>query len=123
MDEVIVTKKIFIISMIFLIMIIIVYGSYQFREPVLTEQQAKSKAKMYLDTVNLQMHLSYDTKKDAESSSLNKDTFWNKIAGNRTWYVHIDGVLVILEADNGQFIAMIFPLDGVITRENYPDWF
>lgn len=104
-------------------MIIIVYGSYQFREPVLTEQQAISKAKMYLDTVNLQMHLSYDTKKDAESSSLNKDTFWNKIAGNRTWYVHIDGVLVILEADNGQFIEMIFPLDGVITRENYPDWF
>lgn len=62
-DEVIVTKKLFRVSIIFLMMTIIAYGSYQYQKPILTEQQAISNAKIYLDTVNLEMHLSYDTKK------------------------------------------------------------
>lgn len=62
-------------------------------------------------------------KKDTENSWLNKDTFWNKIAGNRTWYVHIDGVLVTLDANGGQLLEMIFPMDGVITKEDHPAWF
>jgi len=116
-----VTKKIGY-SIISLIILIIIFGFYQLQKPILTEHEAISKAKMYLDTVNQQLELTYNTN-IVEMSLLSKDTFWNKATGNRTWYIHIDGVAVILEADTGEFINMVFPMDGVITREEHPDWF
>jgi hypothetical protein len=115
-----VTKKI-VYSIISLIIVIIIFGCYQLQRTILTEHEAISKAKMYLDTVNQQLDLTYNT--NIVEMSLNKDTLWNKATGNRTWYIHIDGVAVTLEADTGELINMVFPMDGVITREEHPDWF
>ena len=107
---------------ILLIPVLILFGYYQFQKPILTEHEATSKARKYLETVNRYLDLTYNTN-IVEMSVLNNDTFWNKATGNRTWYIHIDGVAILLEADNGEFIDMVFPLDGVITKEEHPDWF
>jgi hypothetical protein len=64
----------------------------------------------------------YNTNDGVESSWISKDTFWNKLSSNRAWHVYI-GVAVFLEADTGEFKKMVFPLDGVITRNEHPDWF
>ncbi|WP_127496762.1 hypothetical protein [Paenibacillus glycanilyticus] len=98
-------------SIILLIAVLIIFGLYRFEEPILTEHEATSKARMYLETVNRNLDLTYNTN-IVEMSVLNKDTFWNKVTGNRTWYIHIDGVAINLEADSGEFIDMVFPYDG-----------
>ncbi|TCZ73246.1 hypothetical protein E0485_21365 [Paenibacillus albiflavus] len=109
-------------SIILLIIVIIILGFFQVQKPILTEHEAIFKAKMYLDTVNQKLNLTYNTN-IVQMSLLNNDTLWSKVTGNRTWYIHIDGVAVILEAYTGKFFNMVFPLDGVITREENPDWF
>jgi len=109
-------------SILSLIVLLVLFGLYQIQKPILTEHEAASKASKYLETVNNNLDLTYNTN-NVEMSVLNKDTLWNKAAGNRTWYIHIDGVAIFLEADSGDFIRMVFPLDGVITREEHPHWF
>lgn len=109
-------------TIISLSIVIIFLGFYQLQRPILTEYEAISKAKIYLNKVGQKLDLTYNTN-IVEMSFLNNDTLWSKATGNRTWYIHIDGVAVILEAYTGEFINMVFPLDGVISREEHPDWF
>jgi hypothetical protein len=85
-------KKIIIISSLLISIIIISFIVYQLNKPILTQNEAIAKAKIYLDIADEKMHLPFDTKKDAESSWRNKDSFLNKVTGNRTWAVVIDGV-------------------------------
>ncbi|NIK72426.1 hypothetical protein [Paenibacillus sp. BK720] len=116
-------KKIGVLIILLLIMVTLVIGLYQIQKPLLPEDQALSKAIMYLDAVNRNMDLTYNTKNGAESSWLNEDTFWNQLTRDRTWTINIDGVAVDLDAYTGEFIDMVFPMDGVITRGEHPDWF
>ncbi|HZG87889.1 hypothetical protein [Paenibacillus sp.] len=109
-------------TIITLVLVLFTLGFYQFQKPILNEQEAVTKAKVYLQTVNRNLDLTYNTD-FVELRVFNKDTFLNKATGNRTWYIHIDGVAILLEADTGEFIRMVFPLDGVITKEEHPDWF
>ncbi|TLS50807.1 hypothetical protein FE782_19120 [Paenibacillus antri] len=69
--------------LISLIAVLIIFGGYQLQRPILTEQEAASKAKQYLETVNQKLDLSYNIN-IVEIGALNKDTFWNNVTGNRT---------------------------------------
>ena len=62
------------------------------------------------------MNGDFDTEKQAEYCLLRNDTFLNKIIGNRQWSVMIDGLAVDIKADTGEFVEMVFPLDGVINE-------
>ncbi|NEW04637.1 hypothetical protein GK047_01180 [Paenibacillus sp. SYP-B3998] len=116
-------KKIIIIAS-FLIIILISFAIYQFNQPALTKNDAIAKAGIYLTTVIEKMNLPYNTKNVEESSwYISKNDFWNKAIGNTRWIGFIDGVGINIKADTGDFIQMIFPLDGVITKEEHPDWF
>ncbi|MDF2649005.1 MAG: hypothetical protein K0Q73_4810 [Paenibacillus sp.] len=114
-------KKIIVRLALLLAVIIIIVG-YQYARPILTSDEAISIATKHMDTVNNKMNLSYKTN-NIESSWVNKDTFWNIATGNRKWSVSIDGVGININAYTGEFIDMIFPLDGVIAKDDYPDWF
>jgi hypothetical protein len=116
-------KKIIIISSL-LIIIIISFAIYQFNQPILTKNDAIAKATIYLTTVNEKMNLPYNTKNVEESTwYISKNNFWNKAIGNTRWTGFIDGIAFYIKADTGDFIQMIFPLDGVVTKEEHPDWF
>jgi hypothetical protein len=99
-----------------LLMAISVFVIYQFQKPILTENNAIIKAKEYVNVINAKMNTDYDTGKLAAYCVLESDTVWNKIIGNRQWSVMIDGVEVDIKANTGEFVKMIFPLDGVITE-------
>lgn len=47
---------------------------------------------------------------------LENNTDWNEVIGNRQWFIMIDGVAVYIKAITGEFVQMVFPLDGVITE-------
>lgn len=116
-------KKIIIIAS-FLVIIFISFAIYQFNQPLLTKNDAITKAGIYLTTVNAKMNLPYNTKNVEESSwYISKDDFWNKVTGNSKWNGFIDGVSFQIDADTGEFIDMVFPMDGVITKKEHPDWF
>lgn len=114
-------KKLIVRLTLLLAVIIIIVG-YQYARPILTSDEAISIATKHMEIVNNKMNLSYKTN-NFESSRVNKDTFWNIASGNRKWSVSIDGVGIDINAYTGEFIEMIFPLDGVITKEDHPDWF
>ncbi|MEK3720260.1 hypothetical protein [Paenibacillus sp. FSL H8-0034] len=109
-----------------LLIVLVVLGcwsTYEYNKPILTNEQAISSAKRYLNTVNEKKKINIKTESPVELIYLNKNSFWDKATGNRTWEIVIDGVAVYLEADTGQFIQLIFPLDGIIMKADYPDWF
>jgi hypothetical protein len=114
-------KKI-IVRLTLLFFVIISIVGYQYARPILTSDEAISIAKKHMNTVNAKMNLSYKTN-NIEGTWVNKDTFWNIATGNRKWSVSIDGVGININAYTGEFIDMIFPLDGVIAKDDYPDWF
>ncbi|MDQ0060203.1 hypothetical protein [Paenibacillus harenae] len=62
------------------------------------------------------MNADFDTEKIAAYCVLENDTIWNKITENRQWSVMIDGVAVDIMANTGEFVQMVFPLDGFITE-------
>ncbi|BBH24180.1 hypothetical protein Back11_55250 [Paenibacillus baekrokdamisoli] len=62
------------------------------------------------------MNADFDTDKLADYCVLESDTFWTKVNGNRQWSIMIDGVAVDIKANTGEFVQMVFPLDGVITE-------
>jgi hypothetical protein len=108
-----------------LLIFIVVLGAffaYQFQKPVISKVQAISEAKRYFNIVVEQEKLHYNTEK-VSVSSLEKDDAWNILIGNRIWNVFIDGVAIDLEANTGEFIRMIFPTDGVITKNEHSEWF
>ncbi|NOU98687.1 hypothetical protein [Paenibacillus planticolens] len=103
------------ISLVFLISISL-FIIYQFQKPVLTEDIAIIKAKEYIQVINKKMNVDIDTQKSAEYCVLTKDTVWNKIIGNTQWSVMIDGYSVDIQANTGEFVRVIGPLDGVISE-------
>ncbi|MEW9698669.1 hypothetical protein [Paenibacillus sp. SI8] len=103
------------ISLIFL-MSISLFVIYQFQKPILTENDATIKAKEYIQVINEKMNAGIDTQKPAEYCVLTNDTVWNKMIGNRQWSVMVDGYGVDIQANTGEFVQMIGPLDGVITE-------
>ncbi|MDR6550184.1 hypothetical protein [Paenibacillus qinlingensis] len=105
-------RKTIVISLIVLSLIAI----YQFQRPILTEESAVNKAKEYLQIINTNMKENIQTQKLPDYCVLRKDTFWNKMIGNRQWTVMIDGYGVDIQAYKGEFIQMVGPLDGVITE-------
>ena len=117
-------KKSIILSSI-LVVFIIGFINYQFHKPLLSKSEAIANAEKYLNTVNTKMdNLGYTIKNVEESSwHITKDGFWNTAFGKRQWSGFIDGVAIDVEADSGDFIRMTFPLDGVITKKGYPQWF
>ncbi|GFZ77808.1 hypothetical protein GCM10008018_24300 [Paenibacillus marchantiophytorum] len=62
------------------------------------------------------MNEDIDTQKSSEYCMLTNDTVWNKIIGNRQWSVMVDGYGVTIQANTGEFVQMIGPLDGVISE-------
>jgi hypothetical protein len=101
---------------IILLAVLTVFVIYQFTKPILTEDTASDKAKEYVNLINEKKNSNFDTKKMADYSILNNDNVWNKIIGNRQWTVSIDGVAVYINAYTGEFVEMVFPLDGVINE-------
>jgi len=106
-------KKITLLVLLAAISIVVIY---QFQKPILTENNAILKAKEYVQLVNERLGSTFDTEKPANYCVLDEDTIWNKFIGNRRWSAMIDGVAVDIRVDSGQFIQMVFPLDGVITE-------
>ncbi|MEC0227068.1 hypothetical protein [Paenibacillus alba] len=103
------------VSLVFLISISL-FMFYQFQKPILTEDNAIIKAKEYIQVINKKMNADIDTQKSAEYCVLTNDTVWNKIIGNMQWSVMVDGYGVDIQANTGEFIQMIGPLDGVVTE-------
>ena len=89
---------------------------YQFQKPILTENNAIIKAKEYVKVINEKMNVDFDTEKQVEYCLLKNDTLWNKMTGDRQWSVMIDGLGVDIKANTGEFVQMVFPLDGVINE-------
>lgn len=105
-------KKIFLVSLISISLFII----YQLQKPILTEDNAIIKAKEYIQVINKKMNADIDTQKSAEYCVLTNDTVWNKIIGSRQWSVMVVGYGVNIQANTGEFVQMIGPLDGVISE-------
>jgi lipoprotein signal peptidase len=93
-----------------------IFVIYQIQKPILTENNAIIKAKEYVKVINEKMNGDYDTEKKAAYCLLENDSFWNRIIGNRQWSVMIDGLAVNIKATSGEFVEMVFPLDGVINE-------
>lgn len=108
-------KKIAILSLLCL-GVISVFIIYQYQKPILTENNAIAKAKHYVEVINANLNLNFNTDKPADYCTLENDNFWNKITGNRQWSVMIDGLAVDIKAYNGEFVQSVFPLDGVINE-------
>lgn len=105
-------KRISLLLLIALSMFVI----YQIQKPILSENNAIIKAKEYVKVGNEKMNSDFDTEKQAEYCLLRNDKLWNRIIGNRQWSVMIDGVVVDINANTGEFVEMGFPLDGVINE-------
>ncbi|CAM3163797.1 hypothetical protein PALU110988_05595 [Paenibacillus lupini] len=116
-------KKLLASCCIALFIIAAIYGVYEMQKPLLTEQEALAKARLYLDSVNHHLDLTYRTDSIPTYIILDNDTFWNKATGNTVWDIYLDDILITIDADTGKFNRMIFPMDGVITRGEHPDWF
>lgn len=104
------------ITLIVLVAAMNLFIIYQFQKPTLAENDAIQKAKEYVGAVNAKMNSAFDTEKPAHYSVLVNDTAWNKVIGNRQWSIMIGDVAVSIKADTGEFVQMVFPLDGVITE-------
>lgn len=119
------TKIIILISVV--CMFIIGFVVYQFNKSLLSKNEAMAKAEEYLNTVNTKIvkeNRDYKIKNVEESTwHITKDGFWNTVFGKREWDGFIDGIGIKIDADSGDFIQMIFPLDGVITKKEFPQWF
>ncbi|OME86675.1 hypothetical protein BK120_06965 [Paenibacillus sp. FSL A5-0031] len=89
---------------------------FQIQKPILSEYNAMIKAKEYVDIVNEKLNSKFDTEINAKYVVLEKNTFWNKLLGNQQWSSMIDGVIVNIDAHSGEFVQMVFPLDGVISK-------
>lgn len=104
------------ITLLLLLAAISLFVIYQVQKPILTENNAVIKAKEYVEIINGKYNSEFDTEIPANYVVLENDTIWNKVIGRRLWSVMIDGVAVDIEANTGEFVQMVFPLDGVINE-------
>lgn len=106
-------KKITLLLLLAAIGIVVIF---QIQKPILSEYNAMIKAKEYVDIVNEKLNSKFDTEINAKYVVLEKNTIWNKLLGNQQWSSMIDGVVVNVDAHSGEFVQMVFPLDGVINK-------
>jgi hypothetical protein len=116
-------KKLIAACCISLFIIAAIFGVYEMQKPLLTEQEALTKARVYLDSVNHHLDLNYRTDSLPTYIILDNDKFWNRVTGNTVWDIYIADTLMTIDADTGKFNRIIFPTDIAITRAEHPDWF
>ncbi|AEI40520.1 hypothetical protein [Paenibacillus mucilaginosus] len=104
-------KKIYLI----LLMAVSITVIYQLHKPTIREDKAILKAKEYVNVINEKKSTGFHINR-VTYCLLDNDTVWNRIIGSRQWTVMVDGVSVEINAYTGEFVRMIFPLDGVITE-------
>ncbi|OCT16938.1 hypothetical protein A8709_16840 [Paenibacillus pectinilyticus] len=116
-------KKTVLLSAI-LLLLLSSFVLYQFQKPLLSQNEAIAKAEKYLGIVNTKLNIQYQTKRVEENTwYIPHDDFWHTVVGSRKWSGFIDGVGIEIDAFSGDFIQMVFPLDGIVTKEEHPDWF
>jgi hypothetical protein len=105
-----------------IILLCLGYSTFQLLRPIIPKEEAISKAKDYVKIVNYKENLNYNISKPIRGIRLD-NSFMNRIIGNQSWVVFVDGIEVEVNANTGDFKRMIFPMDGIITKGEHPNWF
>ena len=105
-----------------IIIVLLCYSAYQLLIPIVSKEEAITKAKEYVQIVNDKENLNYNINKPVEISTLD-NSFFKRLTGNQTWNVYVDGIDVEVGAKKGELKKMTFPMDGIISKEDHPDWF